>query len=193
MNDITFHSSDNNLDHILKFRVDFDIREKLEDFFKEDIELETKKNNLLFVDKYFDMINSHTDNIIIDKNYEFVDDTTINVAILIKHVFRNFKEKQKYVKYTITFTDNMITFVSDENNDLYLKIPPKAEMLPVKCIVLKMNKDINDNEKSDCVIEFTTNTECNDINYPNFDMAIVFVKKLIGDIISMISRENHVI
>ena len=79
------------------------------------------------------------DNIIIDKNYEFVDDTTINVAILIKHVFRNFKEKQKYVKYTITFTDNMITFFSDENTDLYLKIPPKTEMLPVKCIVLKMN------------------------------------------------------
>jgi hypothetical protein len=185
MNDICFHSSDNNLDHVLNFNVDFNIQKKLSDFFKTEIENETGKNNLLFVDKYFDLINTHTENIIVDKNYQLVDESSINVAVLFKHIFRNFKEKQKYVKYKIIFTEETITFVSCENSDLYLKIPSKAEILPVKCITLKMNNYGDDNEKTDCVIEFTTN-ECADVNYPNFDMAIVFIKKLTNDIIGII-------
>jgi hypothetical protein len=86
MNEILFHSSDDGINHKLTFNFSENIKYKFIDLYKEELD----NGNLLAADKYFDIINSHTDNFIVDRNYEHIDSSVIDVAVLFKHVFRNF-------------------------------------------------------------------------------------------------------
>lgn len=185
MREIFFHSSDDGINHTLTFNFSGDIKDKFTDLYKEELD----NGNLLAADKYFDIINSHTDNFIVDRNYEHVDEhvesSVIDVAVLFKHVFRNFKERQKYIKCRVTFTDDMIVVVSKSESGPFLKTPSKSEMLPIKHLIIKIHKHTNSENLMECVIDFST---CESVDkYQNFDMAIVFVKKLINDTIQAFS------
>lgn len=177
MSEIIFHSSDDGINHTITFKFSHHIKDKFTDLYKEEVE----SGNLLAADKYFEIINSHTDNFIVDRNYEHVDNSVIDVAVLFKHVFRNFKERQKFFKCRVTFTDDMIVVVSKPDSSLFLKTPSKSEMLPIKHLLIKINKHTNSSSDKfmECVINFSTRESSE--KYQNFDMAIVFVKKLIND------------
>ena len=181
MREIFFHSSDDGINHTITFKFSDDIKEKFTDLYKEELD----NGNLLAADKYFDLINSHTDNFIVDRNYEHVETSVIDVSVLFKHVFRNFKERQKYFKFRVTFTDDMIVVVSKADNGPFVKTPSKSEMLPIKHLIIKVYKPTISENLMECVIDFST---CESVDkYQNFDMAIVFVKKLINDTIQAFS------
>lgn len=180
MNEIIFHSSDDGINHTITFKFSDHIKDKFTDLYKEEVE----SGNLLAADKYFELINLHTDNFIIERNYEHIDNSVIDVAVLFKHVFRNFRERQKYIKCRVTFTDDMIVVVSKTESGPFLKTPSKSEMLPIKHLIIKVHKYTNSN-LMECVINFST-CECSE-KYKNFDMAIVFVKKLINDTLQAFS------
>jgi hypothetical protein len=181
MNEIFFHSSDDGINHKLTFNFSENIKYKFTDLYKEELD----NGNLLAADKYFDIINSHTDNFIVDRNYEHIDSSVIDVAVLFKHVFRNFKERQKYFKCRVTFADDMIVVVSkDADSGPFLRTPSKTEMLPIKHMIIKVHK-LPNSDMMDCVIEFSTYESVD--KYQNFYMAIVFVKKLINDTIQAFS------
>jgi hypothetical protein len=181
MNEILFHSSDDGINHKLTFNFSENIKYKFTDLYKEELD----NGNLLAADKYFDIINSHTDNFIVDRNYEHIDSSVIDVAVLFKHVFRNFKERQKYFKCRVTFADDMIVVVSKATDSgPFLRTPSKTEMLPIKHMIIKVHKLAN-SDMMDCVIEFSTYESVD--KYQNFYMAIVFVKKLINDTIQAFS------
>jgi hypothetical protein len=181
MTEILFHSSDDGINHTIKFKFSDHIKGKFTDLYKEEID----NGNLLAADKYFDIINSHTDNFIVDRNYEHVESSVFDISILFKHVFRNFKERQKYIKCRVTFTDEMIVVVSKADSGPFLKTPSKSEMLPIKHMIMKINKHTGSDNFMECVIDFSTFDSV--IKYKNFDMAIVFVKKLINDAIQAFS------
>jgi len=181
MREIFFHSSDDGINHTITFNFSGDIKDKFTDIYKEELD----NGNLLAADKYFDIINSQTDNFIVDRNYEHVDSSVVDISVLFKHVFRNFKERQKYIKCRVTFTDDMIVVVSKAESGPFLKTPSKSEMLPIKHLIIKVYKLANSDNLMECVIEFST-CESSE-KYQNFDMAIVFVKKLINDTIQAFS------
>ena len=183
MSEIIFHSSDDGMNHTITFKFSHHIKDKLTDLYKEEVE----SGNLLAADKYFELINTHTDNFIVDRNYEHIDNSIIDVSVLFKHVFRNFKERQKYFKCRVTFADDMIVVVSKSESGTFLKTPSKSEMLPIKHIIIKVHKHTNYDSDNlmECVIDFST-CESSE-KYQNFDMAIVFVKKLINDTLQAFS------
>lgn len=180
MNEIIFHSSDDGINHTITFKFSDHIKDKFTDLYKEEVE----SGNLLAADKYFELINLYTDNFIVERNYEHIDNSVIDVAVLFKHVFRNFRERQKYIKCRVTFTDDMIVVVSKTELGPFLKTPSKSEMLPIKHLIIKVHKYTNSNFM-ECVINFST-CESSE-KYKNFDMAIVFVKKLINDTLQAFS------
>ena len=182
MNEILFNTSDDGINHKLSFNFSEDIKYKFTELYKEEID----NGNLLAADKYFDIINSHTDNFIVDRNYEHIDNSVIDVAVLFKHVFRNFKERQKYFKCRVTFTDEMIVVVSKgSDSGPFLRTPSNSENLPIKHLIIKVHKNTNSDKLMDCVIEFSTYESVD--KYQNFYMAIVFVKKLINDTLQAFS------
>jgi len=85
----------------------------------------------------------------------------------------------------VTFTDDMIVVVSKAESGPFLKIPSKSELLPIKHLIIKLNRLASCDNLMECVIEFST-CESSE-KYQNFDMAIVFVKKLINDTIQAFS------
>lgn len=181
MRDIIFHSSDDGINHTLTFKFSDDIKDKFTDLYKKEVD----NGNLLAADKYFELVNTHTDNFIVDMNYEHVESSVVDVSVLFKHVFRNFKERQKYFKFRVTFTDDMIVVVSKTESGPFLKTPSKSEMLPIKHLIIRLHKHTISENLLECVIQFST---CESIDkYQNFEMAIVFVKKLINDTIQAFS------
>ena len=180
MNNIFFTSNEKSTDHIISFTITNQVKDKFTNIYKN----EAKKKNLLVIDKYFDLFNSHSDNFVVDKNYEIIDDNHMNIAVLFKHVFRNFKEKQKYIKCVVSHNDNSIIFVMKPNLKVFMKIPSKSEILPVSRMVFKIDEDEDDttDEVVKCTVEFSTIASISE--YPNFDMTVVFIKKLINDTIT---------
>jgi len=80
MREIFFHSSDDGINHTITFNFSGDIKDKFTDLYKEELD----NGNLLAADKYFDLINSQTDNFIVDRNYEHVDSSIVDLNMCLE-------------------------------------------------------------------------------------------------------------
>ena len=131
---------------------------------------EQKKNNMLLIDKYVELFNKDNENLILDFNYEILNENDGNyegnMIILFKHIFRNFKETQKYITCNIKMhTDSVV--ITYKTLTLALDIPKKAELLPITSAKFeyKMNGD-----KCDNVVTIVTSKSSDEL--ANFNMVV---------------------
>jgi hypothetical protein len=160
MNTISFVSDETGKVHTIKFDASQATKHKLIKQF------DKSKSNLLVVDEFIEQFNADNEGIIKEYNYEIVNDTEFNAVILFKHIFRNFKETQKYAKVNVKRNNNSVKITCDKRIKLDLAIPSKAELLPISSVSVDA---VDDNDVCHITIQFIT-IEPKD-NYPNFIMA----------------------
>jgi hypothetical protein len=160
MNTISFVSDDTGKNHTIKFDASQLTKRKLIKQF------DKSKNNLQIVDEFIEQFNADNDGIIKEYNYEIVNDTEFNAVILFKHMFRNFKESQKYTKVNVKRNNESLRITYDKRIKLDLEIPSKAELLPISSVSIDA---VDENDICHITIQFVT-LDTKD-SYPNFIMA----------------------
>jgi len=122
--------------HTLTFNVNKSLRDKL---------LMTKidMNNIMFVDEQVKIINDNINNIIMDYNYEIINDTTINFALLFKPVLKSLNVRQKFTKCFIVVDKiaNNIVVRFDKNVAINLGISSEVEFLPITHVKITFEDD----------------------------------------------------
>lgn len=164
----SYTSDESNKKHTIKFESSGSSKEKIE----KQIKKEQKKNNPLLIDKYVELFNEDHDNLISEYNYELVSEKDecyeVNVVILFKHMFRNFKETRKYAKLNVKLSPTQVIVTQKNSIKLDLEIPSKAEVLPITRLVADYK--MNENNNCETTIVFDTAAPCTE--YANFSMAI---------------------
>ena len=160
MNAISFVSDETGKIHTIKFDASQATKRKLIKQF------DKSKNNLQVVDEFIEQFNADNDGIIKEYNYEIVNDTEFNAVILFKHMFRNFKETQKFAKVNVKRNNETLRITYDKRIKLDLEIPSKADLLPIESVSVDA---VDENDICHITIQFVT-VEPKD-NYPNFIMA----------------------
>ena len=155
-----------------KHTIRFETPGSAKDNIEKKIKKEQKKNNVLLIDKYVELFNEDHDGLISDYNYEFISENDecyeIDVIILFKHMFRNFKETRKYAKFNVKISPTQVVLQYKETITLDLEIPSKAELLPIKKLVV----DYKMNENNNCETTIVFDTNAPSTEYANFGMAI---------------------
>ena len=164
----SYTTDESNQKHTIRFESSGLAKERIEKKMKK----EQKKNNPLLIDKYVELFNEDHDNLISDYNYEIVSEKDecyeVNVVILFKHMFRNFKETRKYAKFNVKLSPTQIIVQQKSSIKLELDIPAKAEVLPITRMVTTYQMNANNNCETIIVFE----TAAPSTEYPNFGMAI---------------------
>ena len=154
--------------HTIQFETDGSVKEKIE----KKIKKEQKKNNILLIDKYVESFNEDHENLISDYNYEIVSEKDncyeVNLIVLFKHMFRNFKETRKYAKFNVKLSPTQISVRQNNDITLDLDIPSKTEILPIT----KLVTDYTMTEDNKCKTKIVFETAAPSTEYPNFSMAI---------------------
>jgi hypothetical protein len=154
--------------HTIRFETSGSAKDKME----KEIKKEQKKNNVLLIDKYVELFNEDHDGLISDYNYEIVSEKDecyeVDVIILFKHMFRNFKETRKYAKLNIKLSPKQVVIEQKNDITLTLEIPSKAEVLPIT----KLVADYKMNENNNCETTIVFETMAPSTEYANFGMAI---------------------
>ena len=154
--------------HNIKFETIGSAKDKIE----KQIKKEQKKNNPLLIDKYVELFNEDHDDLISKYNYEIINEKDdcyeVNVIVLFKHMFRNFKETRKYAKFNVKISPTQVNVKQNNSIKLDLEIPSKAEPLPITNITAdyKMNKNNN------CQTNIVFETALPATEYSNFIMAL---------------------
>jgi hypothetical protein len=155
-----------------KHTIHFETLGSAKDKIEKKIKKEQKKNNLLLIDKYVESFNEDHDNLISDYNYEIVSEKDdcyeVNVIVLFKHMFRNFKETRKYARFNVHISPTQVSLKRNDAITLDLEIPSKAEALPITKLVAEYKMNTNNNCETTIVFE----TAAPSTEYPNFSMAI---------------------
>jgi hypothetical protein len=160
MNTISFVSDETGKVHIIKFDASQATKHKLIK------QLDKSKNNLLVVDEFVEQFNADNEGIIKEYNYEIVNDVEFNAVVLFKHMFRNFKETQKYTMVNVKRNNDSIKITYDKRIKLDLGIPSKADLLPISSVSIEA---VDDNDVCHITIQIVT-LDTKD-SYPNFIMA----------------------
>ena len=154
--------------HTMKFETIGSAKDKIE----KKIKKEQKKNNPLLIDKYVELFNEEHDNLISNYNYEIISEKDecyeVNVFILFKHMFRNFKETRKYAKFNVKISPTQVVAKQSNSIKLDLEIPAKAEPLPI----IKIVADYKMNAINNCETTIVFETAAPSTDYANFNMAI---------------------
>lgn len=127
------------------------------------------------VDKIIKEFNRISNDLIIDYNYEILDNKNITVELLFKPCFSKFGEIQRYANYKITYNEknkSLEAFLC--KNPISLKIPANCDRFPFKDITITNTKVDNVNKT---VITALSKKDIS--TYKNFNMIIDFTKKLI--------------
>ncbi len=165
----SYTPDESNQQHTIRFETHGSVKNKIE----RKIKKEQKKQNPLLIDKYVEIFNADHDNLISEYNYEIVNEIDdcyeINVFVLFKHMFRNFKETRKYAKFNVKISPTQIIAQQKNSIKLELDIPSKTELLPITKIVAdyKMNT-----ENNTCETTIVFDTKAPSTEYPNFNMAL---------------------
>lgn len=164
----SYTTDESNQKHTIHFETNSSAKDKIE----KQIKKEQKKNNPLLIDKYVELFNADHDNLISDFNYEIISEKDecyeVNVIVLFKHMFRNFKETRKYAKFNIKFSPTQVIVNQKNSIKLDLEIPSKAEVLPIT----KLVADYKMNENNNCETKVVFETAAPATEYANFNMAI---------------------
>jgi hypothetical protein len=164
----SYTTDESNKKHYIRFETVGSVKDKIE----RKIKKEQKKNNPLLVDKYVEQFNQDHDNLISDYNYEIVreedDCYEVNIVVLFKHMFRNFKETRKYAKFNMKLSPTQVIVLQKNSIKLDLEIPSKAEVLPIT----SLTADYKMNENNNCETTIVFDTAAPSTEYPNFGMAI---------------------
>ncbi len=154
--------------HTIYFETDGSAKDKME----KKIKKEQKKNNPMLIDKFIELFNKEHDNLISDYNYEIVNEEDdcyeVNVIVLFKHMFRNFKETRKYAKFNVKISPMQTVVIQKNSIKLDLEIPSKAEVLPIT----RMVTDYKINTNNNCETTIVFDTPEPSTEYTNFGMAI---------------------
>ena len=162
----SYTTDDSNKKHTIRFETIGSTKDKIK------IKIEQKKNNPLLIDKYVELFNEEHDNLISDYNYEIISEIDdcyeLNVFILFKHMFRNFKETRKYAKFNVKLSPTQVVAKLNSSIKLDLEIPAKAELLPITNIVA----DYKMNSINNCETKIVFETVLPATEYANFNMAL---------------------
>ncbi len=154
--------------HTMKFETSGSTRDKIEKQLKK----EQKKNNPLLIDKYVELFNEDHENLISEYNYEIISEKDdcyeVNLIVLFKHMFRNFKETRKYAKFNVKLSPTQVIVIQKNSIKLDLEIPAKTEVLPITKLVADYKMNANNN----CETTIVFDTAAPSTEYPNFGMAI---------------------
>jgi hypothetical protein len=154
--------------HTLRFETIGSEKERIE----KKIKKEQKKQNPLLIDKYVDLFNEDHDNLISEYNYEIVSERDdcyeVNIVVLFKHMFRNFKETRKYAKFNVKISPTQVVVLQKNSIKLDLEIPSKTEVLPIT----KLTADYKMNANNNCETTIVFDTAAPSTEYANFAMAI---------------------
>jgi hypothetical protein len=172
----SYTTDDSKQKHTIHFETDGSAKDKMEKQMKK----EQKKNNPLLIDKYVELFNADHDNLISDYNYEIIrekdDCYEVNVIVLFKHMFRNFKETRKYAKFNVKLSPTQLVVTQKNSIKLDLEIPSKAEVLPIT----KLVADYKMNENNNCETTIVFDTAAPSTEYPNFGLAIQLFELYLG-------------
>ncbi len=164
----TYTTDDSKQKHTIRFETNGSARDKIE----KKIKKEQKKNNPLLIDKYVELFNEDHDNLISNYNYEIVSEKDecyeVNLIILFKHMFRNFKETRKYAKFNVKLSPTQVIITQKNSIKLELEMPTKVEVLPIT----KLVADYKMNENNNCETTIVFDTTAPTTEYANFSMAI---------------------
>jgi hypothetical protein len=174
----SYTPDDSKQKHTIRFETSGSTKDKID----KKIKKEQKKNNPLLIDKYIELFNEDHDNLISEYNYEIISEKDecyeVNVIILFKHMFRNFKETRKYAKMNVKLSPTQVIVTQKNSIKLELEIPDKAEVLPIT----KLVADYKMNENNNCETTIVFDTAAPSTEYANFQMAIkLFEMYLIKD------------
>lgn len=135
--------------------------------------------NVSLIDKMVKEINALTNGLILDYNYEIIDEHNIVCIVLFKHYFSKFGEIQRYAKFKITHSDNGMS-ASLTNHDIKLKIPNGCEHIPFNKLELT-NTGVNKT-----TIELTSNHPI--ATYKNYNMFVDLSTKILNKCYSNVDR-----
>lgn len=138
---------------------------------------EKRKNdeiNVLLIDKMVKEINALSNGLILDYNYEIIDEHNIICMVLFKHYFSKFGEIQRYAKFKITRRDNSLS-MSLTNHDMKLKIPNGCEHIPFTQLYIE-NARLGDANKT--TINLTSNNQI--ATYKNYNMFVDLSTKILN-------------
>lgn len=162
----SYTTDESNTKHTIRFESSYSSKNDIEKLIKK----EQKKNNPLLIDKYVEVFNKDHDNLISDYNYEIISEKDdcyeVNMVILFKHMFRNFKETRKYAKFNVKLSPTQVVITQKKSIKLDLEIPTKAEVLPITRLVADYKMNTN------CETTIVFDTEAPATEYANFGMAI---------------------
>jgi hypothetical protein len=154
--------------HTIRFETSGSAKDKIENKIKK----EQKKNNVLLIDKYVELFNEDHEGMISDYNYKIVSEKDecyeVDIIILFKHMFRNFKETRKYAKFNMKLSPTQVIVQQKNSIKLDLEIPSKAEVLPIT----KLVSDYKINANNNCETTIVFDTPAPSTEYANFGMAI---------------------
>jgi len=164
----SYTTDDSKTKHTIHFETNGSAKDKIEKTIKK----EQKKNNPLLIDKYVELFNQDHENLISEYNYEIISEKDecyeVNLIILFKHMFRNFKETRKYAKFNVKLSPTHVVVTQKNSIKLDLEIPSKAEVLPITRLVADYKMNTNNNCETTIVFE----TAAPSTEYANFSMAI---------------------
>jgi hypothetical protein len=134
------------------------------------------------IDKMVKEINAYSNGLIIDYNYEIIDEHNIVCIVLFKHYFSKFGEIQRYAKFKTTRRDNGLS-MSLTNHDIKLKIPNGCEHIPFTQLYIE-NVRLGDANKT--TIALTSNHPI--ATYKNYNMFVDLSTKILNKCYSDIDR-----
>ena len=127
------------------------------------------------IDVYIKRINKNNDNIILDYDYEIIDNHNIKIKIIFKHLFKKLDELQKYVNFNIKIKENKIIITNKDTN--YFSEYTNIELLPINNISIEYKEACNN-----VFIKYFTDQDLD--TYKNSYLLTDFIKEMFTSIVN---------